>query len=75
MEKLATVIMAAGKGKRMRNPEKSKVMFDLKGKPMIEYVINLSLKIDSEIIIPIVGHQKQTVIDFICKGLRKKKID
>ena len=65
MEKLATVIMAAGKGKRMRNPEKSKVMFDFKGVPMIEHVINLSLKIDSEIIIPIVGHQKQTVIDFI----------
>ena len=63
--KLATVIMAAGKGKRMRNPEKSKVMFDFKGVPMIEHVINLSLKIDSEIIVPIVGHQKQTVMDFI----------
>ncbi len=62
---LATVIMAAGKGKRMRNPEKSKVMFDFKGVPMIEHVINLSLKIDSEIIVPIVGHQKQTVMDFI----------
>lgn len=65
MKKLATVIMAAGKGKRMRNPEKSKVMFDFKGVPMIEHVINLSLKIDSEIIIPIVGHQKQAVMDFI----------
>ncbi len=62
---LATVIMAAGKGKRMRNPEKSKVMFDFKGVPMIKHVINLSLKIDSEIIVPIVGHQKQTVMDFI----------
>lgn len=67
MKKLATVIMAAGKGKRMRNPEKSKVMFDFKGVPMIEHVINLSLKIDSEIIIPIVGHQKQAVMDFISK--------
>jgi len=63
--KLATVIMAAGKGKRMRNPEKSKVMFELKGKPMIEYVIDLSLKINSELIVPIVGHQKNDVMDFI----------
>lgn len=63
--KLATVIMAAGKGKRMRNPEKSKVMFELKSKPMIEYVIDLSLKIHSDLIIPIVGHQKQAVIDFL----------
>lgn len=62
---LATVIMAAGKGKRMKNPDKSKVMFELSGKPMIEYVTNLALKINSDLIIPIVGHQKQTVIDFL----------
>jgi len=65
--KLATVIMAAGKGKRMKNPDKSKVMFELKGKPIIDYVINLSLKINSELIIPIVGHQKQSVIDYLHK--------
>lgn len=63
--KLATVIMAAGKGKRMRNPEKSKVMFELKNKPMIQYVIDLSLKIHSDLIVPIVGHRKQAVIDFL----------
>jgi UDP-N-acetylglucosamine diphosphorylase/glucosamine-1-phosphate N-acetyltransferase len=73
MEKLATVIMAAGQGKRMRNPDKSKVMFEFKGKPMIECVVELALKVDSEIIIPIVGHQKQTVIDFISKRFADKK--
>jgi len=65
MKKLATVILAAGKGKRMRNPDKSKVMFPLKGKPMIQYVVELALKVHSEKIILIVGHQKQTVMDFI----------
>ncbi|MBS1494227.1 MAG: NTP transferase domain-containing protein [Bacteroidetes bacterium] len=65
MKKLATVILAAGKGKRMRNPDKSKVMFPLKGKPMIQYVVELALKIHSEKIILIVGHQKQAVMDFI----------
>lgn len=57
--------MAAGKGKRMKNPDKSKVMFELKGKPLIQYVIELSLKIHSDRIIPIVGHQKQSVMDFL----------
>jgi bifunctional UDP-N-acetylglucosamine pyrophosphorylase/glucosamine-1-phosphate N-acetyltransferase len=65
MKNLATVILAAGKGKRMRNPDKSKVMFPLKGKPMIQRVVELALKIHSEKIILIVGHQKQTVMDFI----------
>ena len=63
--KLATVILAAGKGKRMRNPDKSKVMFELDNKPMIGYVIDLAIEINSDLIIPIVGHQKQTVIDYI----------
>lgn len=65
MKKLATVILAAGKGKRMKNPDKSKVMFELGGKPMIEYVINLALKLNSDLIIPIVGHQKNSVITFL----------
>jgi UDP-N-acetylglucosamine diphosphorylase/glucosamine-1-phosphate N-acetyltransferase len=63
--KLATVILAAGKGKRMKNPNKSKVMFELAGIPLIEYVVNLALKIESDLIVLIVGHQKQSVIDFI----------
>jgi UDP-N-acetylglucosamine diphosphorylase/glucosamine-1-phosphate N-acetyltransferase len=67
---LSTVILAAGKGKRMKNPDKSKVMFELDGKPMIEYVVELALGINSENIVLIVGHQKQTVIDFIEKRFK-----
>ncbi|MDQ3193688.1 MAG: NTP transferase domain-containing protein, partial [Bacteroidota bacterium] len=63
--KLTTVIMAAGKGKRMKNPDKSKVMHELHGKPLIEYVVDLALKVNSRIIIPVVGHQKESVIDFL----------
>lgn len=65
--KLATVILAAGKGKRMKNPDKSKVMFELNGKPLIQHVVDLALKIHSDKIVLIVGHQKQSVIDFIGK--------
>lgn len=63
--KLATVILAAGKGKRMKNPEKSKVMFELNGKPLIQYVVELALKIHSDKIVLIVGHRKKSVIDFV----------
>jgi len=63
--KLATVILAAGKGKRMKNPDKSKVMFELAGTPLIEYVVNLALRIESEKVVLIIGHQKQSVINFI----------
>lgn len=63
--KLATVILAAGKGKRMNDPNKSKVMFTLAGRPMIEYVVQLALDIDSEKIVIIVGHQRESVMDFI----------
>lgn len=57
--------MAAGKGKRMKNPEKSKVMHKLNGKPLIQYVTELSDKINSELIIIVVGHRKESVIEFI----------
>jgi bifunctional UDP-N-acetylglucosamine pyrophosphorylase/glucosamine-1-phosphate N-acetyltransferase len=70
-KKLATIILAAGKGKRMKNPNKSKVMYELCGKPLIEYVVDLALKINSEKIVLIVGHQKQSVIDFISKRYKK----
>ena len=62
---LITLIMAAGQGKRMQNPERSKVMHEIGGKPLIEYVIGLAIDSGSSLIVPIVGHQKQSVIDFI----------
>ncbi len=70
--RLATLILAAGKGKRMKNPNKSKVMHELSGKPLIEYVVELALKIESDIVVIIVGHQKQSVIDFISKRFASK---
>lgn len=68
-KKLAVVILAAGLGKRMKNPEKPKVMFELCGKPMIQYVVELSLKIKAERIIPIVGHRRELVINFLTELL------
>jgi UDP-N-acetylglucosamine pyrophosphorylase len=64
-KKLAVVILAAGLGKRMKNREKPKVMFELNGIPMIQYVVELALKINAEKIITIVGHKREQVIEFL----------
>ncbi len=63
--RLAVVIMAAGKGTRMKNPDKAKVMYPIDGQPMIYYVVDLSLRLRSEQVIVIVGHQRQSVMEFL----------
>ncbi len=63
--KLAVVIMAAGKGTRMKNPDMAKVMYEIEEKPMVHYVVDLAVKIQSQRTLLIVGWQKQSVIDYI----------
>ncbi len=65
---LAVVILAAGKGTRMKNSDMAKVMYEIQGKPMVEYVVNLAAKMQAQRIILIVGWQKETVIDSIGKA-------
>jgi UDP-N-acetylglucosamine pyrophosphorylase len=62
---LAVIIMAAGKGKRMNNPEMAKVMYEVGGKPMIEHVVDLSLKLNPNRSVVIVGWQKDLVIQHL----------
>jgi UDP-N-acetylglucosamine pyrophosphorylase len=57
----AAIIMAAGKGKRMNNPEVAKVLYTVNGRPMIEFVVELSLALNSTRTIVIVGHQREDV--------------
>ncbi len=65
--KLATVIMAAGMGTRMKDPSRAKVMFELRGRPLLHFVLQLASEIESSRTIAIVGYQKQTVIDYLSK--------
>lgn len=62
---LAVVILAAGKGKRMNNPDLAKVMNELHGKPMIEYVLSVAQKLLPKRVLLVVGWQKQSVVDFV----------
>lgn len=61
---LSTVIMAAGKGTRMKS-DLPKVLHLVDNKPMLMHVINLARQLDSERIINIFGHKKELVIDAI----------
>lgn len=64
-KKLAVAILAAGLGKRMKSPDKPKVMFEINQRPMIDYVVELAFKVNAELVVPIVGHHKEQVIDFL----------
>ncbi len=64
MSKDSIVILAAGKGTRMKST-KAKVLHQICGKPMIYYVINESKKVtDEDNIVVIVGHQSEEVKTF-----------
>lgn len=65
---LAVVIMAAGKGTRMKDPTKVKVMYEVLGKPMIHYVVDLAYALKAIRVIVIVGYQRDAVINYICKS-------
>lgn len=65
MQQLAIVIMAAGKGTRMKDPSKAKVMYEILGKPLIHYVLDLASALRVERTIAIVGYQAESVSEYI----------
>ena len=65
---VAAVIMAAGQGKRMKDPSRAKVMYELNNKPMINYVVDLALELGATNPVVIVGHQRQIVTDYLAKS-------
>jgi UDP-N-acetylglucosamine pyrophosphorylase len=58
--KLAVIIMAAGKGTRMKS-DLPKVLHKANGRPLIEYVLDTSNALDPEEVVLIVGHQAELV--------------
>ncbi|HNX00360.1 MAG TPA: 2-amino-4-hydroxy-6-hydroxymethyldihydropteridine diphosphokinase [Candidatus Cloacimonadota bacterium] len=59
---VATIILAAGKGTRMKS-EKAKVTFQLAEKSLVQRVVDTASELDSEIICVVVGYQKESVMD------------
>lgn len=60
MAAIATVILAAGKGTRMKS-DLPKVLHPLNGRPMVHYVIDVAEQIHSDKIVLIIGHEKEMV--------------
>ncbi len=57
---LAVIIMAAGKGTRMKS-DLPKVLHRANGRPLVQYVLDTALSLDPEKIVLIVGHQAELV--------------
>ena len=55
-ENIAVVILAAGKGTRMKS-DRAKVLHELNARPMIHYVVQTALTIAPEQVHVVVGHQ------------------
>jgi len=60
-EDISIIILAAGKGSRMKSP-KAKVLHSISGKPMLYHIIKASLEISNDISV-VVAHQKEAVIE------------
>lgn len=61
MNALAAIILAAGKGTRMKS-ERAKVTFPIADKPMVQRVVDTALAMQCERICIVVGYLKETVI-------------
>lgn len=59
-ERMAVIILAAGKGTRMRS-QKAKVLHEVAGEPMISYPVRLAREIGAEKVVVVVGHQAEEV--------------
>jgi bifunctional UDP-N-acetylglucosamine pyrophosphorylase/glucosamine-1-phosphate N-acetyltransferase len=57
---LATVILAAGLGTRMKS-DKAKVLHSVAGRPMIEYPVGMARALGSSRVICVLGHQADAV--------------
>jgi len=62
---VAAVVMAAGQGTRMKDPARAKVMYELNGRPMVHYVVDVAYALGASRVIVIVGYQKDVVISYL----------
>lgn len=60
MSDIAAVLLAAGKGTRMRS-ERPKVLHELCGRPLLEYVLRAVREVGLETILPVIGFRAEEV--------------
>ncbi|MBI3994396.1 MAG: bifunctional UDP-N-acetylglucosamine diphosphorylase/glucosamine-1-phosphate N-acetyltransferase GlmU [Nitrospirae bacterium] len=64
MTTVATVILAAGQGKRMKS-KRAKVLHSVAGRPMILYAVETARRLPSDKIIVVAAHQAEAVKDVL----------
>lgn len=64
---LAVVILAAGKGTRMQNPDLAKVMYEIQSRPMVGYVLDVAATLQAQRTILIVGWKKEAVRQYVAE--------
>lgn len=69
MKKIAAVIMAAGKSKRMKS-KTSKVLHKIMGKPAIDYVLESCRAAGVDEIILVVGYMKEMLMEYLGNSVR-----
>ncbi|MCK9308730.1 MAG: NTP transferase domain-containing protein [Candidatus Cloacimonetes bacterium] len=74
MSSLAAIILAAGKGTRMKS-ERAKVTFPVADKPMVQRVVDTALAMKCERICIVVGYLKETVISCLEENDRLEFIE
>jgi UDP-N-acetylglucosamine diphosphorylase/glucosamine-1-phosphate N-acetyltransferase len=69
---LAVAILAAGKGTRMKNPDKPKVLFAIHDTPMIDSVVQEALALSPREVVVIVGYLKEQVMTHLTEVFGEK---
>jgi UDP-N-acetylglucosamine diphosphorylase/glucosamine-1-phosphate N-acetyltransferase len=62
---LAILVMAAGQGKRMQDPTKPKVLYELAGMPLIGHVLNLCTGLHADRTVAILGFGRDKVGEYL----------
>ncbi len=75
MSDLHVVIMAAGKGTRMNDPQLPKVMVELAGRPMIARVLDRAIELNAATIIPVIGYRGEVVRDYLARKYADSRIE
>src|SRR5258708_16625514 len=61
---LAAIVLAAGKGTRMRSA-RAKVLHELLGRPLVSYPVGLARELGASPVVAVVGHQRGVVEDVL----------
>jgi bifunctional UDP-N-acetylglucosamine pyrophosphorylase/glucosamine-1-phosphate N-acetyltransferase len=72
--KIAVIILAAGKSIRMKSTI-PKILHKVCGRPMISYILDLSLKLKAEQIILVLNRESESVLEYLKKNYCHKGIE